>query len=257
MVYKKLMRDGNAVSETLGYILIFGIVFTCIGILIVSGNQIISNTEERTMFQGIEQGFNVLSSDLRKTSFDASPMRTFQIRYDGSMQFVPDDFDVVVARSDGTPVYSGGPVGSIRFRSARTPQSISLENDAVVKNYTDYGPDSSVMSRLPRMYVSKDTHTLMVSVVDLEGAGGSMGGQGVADVRMQYGGITLYSDTPADHAATIKVKTDNTNAWKSYFADAFKDYSPVISASGGWVEVTLTGVDEVKVVEYTINVAMG
>ncbi len=256
MVFNGFVRDRGAVSETLGYVMIFGIVFTCIGILMFSGSQIISDTEERTMFQGIEQSFNVLSSDLRKTSFDASPMRTFQIRYDGTMQFSPGDFDLVVARSDDTPIYSGGPAGSIRFRSTRTSQSISLENDAVVMNYADNGADSSVMSQPPRMYVSEDTRTLMVSVIDLEGAGGSMGGQGVADIRMGYGGVTLYSDTPADHVARIKVKTGNTNAWKSYLAGEFKDYSPAINAAGGWVDVTLTGVDEVKVVEYKINVEM-
>jgi hypothetical protein len=257
MVMKKLIRDGDAVSETLGYIIIFGIVFMCIGILLVSGNQIISNAEEQTMFQGIEQSFNVLSSDLRKTSFDASPMRTLQIRLDGSMEFSPNDFDLVVTGSDDTYIiYPGGPFGSIRFQSARTSKSISLENDAVIKDFSDLGADTSIMSQQPRMYVSDDSHTLMVSVIYLEGIESGVGGQGVADIKMSYDSITTYSDAPPGGIVKIKVLTDNKNAWKNYFLEQFKDYSPAVSFPGGYVELSLQGISKVEVVEYKINVAM-
>ncbi len=258
MGIEAFLKGDRAVSETLGYIIVFGIVFTCIGILVLSGNQIISNAEDRTMFQGLQQSFSVLSSDLRKTAFDASPMRTLQIKYDGSMHFSQNDFQLLVCNKDKAEIFPAtGARGAINFKSSSMQQGLSLENDAVIENYALYS-DSSVMSQTPRIYVSGDSvKTLVVNNINLQGSDASMGGSGVATIRLSSAGITPYPpSTLSEDIVIFKIKTNNQNAWKNYFTSQFSAYNPSFNTSPGEIEVTLTGIDQVQVVVYDINVAM-
>lgn len=252
-----LFNDESGVSETLGYIIIFGIVFTCIGIVIVSGNQIISNTEARTTYQGIQQSFTVLSSDLRKTAFDATPMRTQKIQYTGSMQFSPNDISITVQGTSSRTFT----IGSLTFSSDSLLQSIKLEDDAVIESY-GVGGNQSIMSQEPRMYISSSgtSNTLMVPIIDMKGASGittnsTMGGSGVSTIQMSYNSAMSYPITPyPNNTVNIIVNTGNTNAWKNYLSGQFP--TATVTTSNNVVTALIPNVNQATVIDYKIGISM-
>ncbi len=252
------LTDESGVSETLGYIIIFGIVFTCIGMLVVSGNQAISDAEQRTSFQAIQQSFNVLSSDLRKTAFDAAPMRSIQIKYDGSMQFDPNDVRIAVDTDQGS-VYQAN-IGSFSFIPGRQNQRLKLENDAVIESYGS--GSQSIMSQEPRLYISNINNykVLMISLINMEDITGatntsSLGGTGICTINMRSTGSRQYTLPTTNKNIIISITTDNTNAWKIYFERKFPGSNPGIA--GNVVTATIPNIDQVIVVEYNIGISMG
>ncbi len=80
----------QAVSETLGYIIIFGIITACIAMVFVIGSQIITQTQDRANFQSMEQNFEVISSDVSRTAFEASPAMSTRVKIDsGTLSMLP------------------------------------------------------------------------------------------------------------------------------------------------------------------------
>ena len=81
-------KDDKAVSETIGFILIFAIVLTCIGIILLYGNQVLDVTKNENNFQSIQQGFIVLQSDLQQVALEQTPVKTSMIHLeDGTVFF--------------------------------------------------------------------------------------------------------------------------------------------------------------------------
>lgn len=247
---KALFRNDQAVSETIGYILIFGIVMTCIGIIAVTGNQVIADTEERNSFQGIEQSFTVLSSDLKKTALESTPLRTMMIKFDlGSMNSEHYSLEMVV-KYPGSPDYTYDS-GTILYNSNHDGQGVSIENGAVI---TRYGTDSSMMSRPPRMYYSPDTGTLMISAINITCGHASIGGPAICTVRMMHQNSSIYdvsSPTPRD--VIISIKSDCREAWKSYLINSLGGIDEP-SADPQWVSVKIPNTKRVAIVTYNVTV---
>ncbi|MCD1294136.1 hypothetical protein CUJ83_03900 [Methanocella sp. CWC-04] len=246
-----LFSDERAVSEAIGYVIIFGMVITCIGIVLVSGDQVIKDTEARTSFQGVEQSFNVLASDLTKTALESSPVKTTRIKFDmGSLRLEPDDNMLVVKFPSGgaVPIYSGN-YGSVRFESSRNDRAISLENGAIVEEYSI----SSIMSKPPRMYYSPDSKTLMITVIDLKGERAAVGNSALCSIQMKYSGSELIDISGPENTVEICVMTNATDAWKSYFTNDFTPVMTIQPSSDGWVNATLGNVKRVMIVRYDID----
>ncbi|HTX43666.1 MAG TPA: hypothetical protein VMC61_02970, partial [Methanocella sp.] len=62
------MFDDKAVTETMGYILLFMIVLTAIALLLLFGNSIINNEKEKNNFQSVGQGFDIIQSDMKQVA---------------------------------------------------------------------------------------------------------------------------------------------------------------------------------------------
>ena len=259
-----LFNDENGVSEALGYILIFGVVFSCIGILLVMGNQIIGSTESQTSFQGLEQSFNVLTSDISQTAFQATPSQTMQIRYDGTMRFLPAGTTITVSPSDGTQTKTYTP-GVIRFDSNSLGQNLEIVDGALATNWGD--TNNSQLTTQPRIYVANDTKTLFISIINLQGNNFIKSGSGISNIKLTYISTNIDNlDTSSTHMATMTIKTNSTVAWATYFKSQFASYNPVVTTDytqhPAVVSVTMgvpssiNTIDHVTVVTYNIGVQM-
>ncbi len=79
-----------AVSESLGYILIFGIVMACILLLYTLGSQIIAENQKSASFQSMSQNFNVIHSDVMAVAAGSSPVMTTKMSItDGTLVLLP------------------------------------------------------------------------------------------------------------------------------------------------------------------------
>lgn len=237
--------DEYAVSETLGYIIIFGIVVAGIAMVFLIGSQIIGSTQESASFQSIEQSFNVVGSDIRSTAFQESPMMVTRIKIDyGALAMLPDNASgsqVMITDSSGN-VINDTPIGVLTFNSAVYGKSITLENGALVKMQGGNGSYGSSMILQPRIFYSNSTKTLMVTLINLKGDYRGFTG-GIDNIRSQYISSDISSHTLVTPTITIKVRSNYTGAWNDYFMSTLPSADKIIDTSGDtshWSNVTLS-----------------
>lgn len=252
-------ENDRAVSETLGYILIFGIVSACIGMVFITGSQIISDTQESANFQGMEQNFNVISSDLRRTAFEESPVMTTNIKVDyGTLSLSP------VGHSDVKMlVYYNGhlydmDLGSLTFQSSVWGKSISIENGAMVKMYGGNGAWNSLMTQQPRIYYSDSTKTLYIASISLHGEQSAMAG-GVSRLQSKFIDSEIYDNySVSPEAVTICMKSNYTGAWSLYFRDTLSSCGSINTTdpSEYWTNFTIGQVNRMVLVKYNVDVSI-
>mgnify|MGYP005832179885 FL=1 len=248
-----LHNNDEAVSESLGYILIFGVVISCIGIMLLSGSQVISDTEKRNSLQAVEQSFNILSSDIKMTAFDSSPIRTDRIKIDGGSILVDSQEPVLTVKYPGSSVLFTDAIGSVVYASDSSDDTIAVENGALIKGY---GTSNSQIVSEPRMYYCQDTRTLMISVIDISGVPSSIGGDTICNLKLKSSGVAqpIEMISASGDTVTISIKSEYGRAWEQYYTKSFKPNMAVQPGPSGWTTVTLDNVRRVIIVRYDINV---
>jgi hypothetical protein len=236
--------DERAVSETLGYVIIFGVVLAGIAMVFLIGSQIINSTQESASFQSIEQSFNVVGSDIRSTAFQESPMMVTRIKVDyGVLSMLPDTAsgsEVIITDSSGSLI-NDTPIGVLTFASEDYGKSITLENGALVKMYGGNGSYGSSMILQPRIFYSNSTKTLMVTLINLKGDYRGFTG-GIDNIRSEYISSDISSHTLVTPTINIKVRSNYTGAWNDYFLNTLPSASKIIDTTGDtshWSNVTI------------------
>lgn len=263
------LNNSEAVSESLGYIMIFGVVLACIAIMFVAGSQIIDSNQKSTSFQSMVQNFNVMQANLMATASGSSPVMTtaFNVNY-GTLSLLPEEEsgNVIVIRFGSHPDIVV-PIGSLVFTSAST-QQIALENGAIITAYDWDSLNDSIMTQKPRLFYSNTTGTLMVCTVNLRGTRSSISSSFVP-LKLESRGLpspSNYTTADADgEPVEICVRSNFTNAWTIYLEDIPGMYGNVDTGSPvEWANVTLSdkynignGVKKLILVNYEVDVSLG
>ena len=255
-----LTDDDRAVSESLGYVIIFGVIVSCIALVLLSGNQIINDTEKQTSFNGMKQSFDVIGSDLRKAAYGGTTVITTSVKVDSGSLYMKDasssDMRIEVYDDTNFDHYKyGKDIGAIGYTSDIYGQSIGIENGAVIETYGGNGKTGSIMTSQPRIFYSAATGTLMIDVINLDGASVSQGG-GVARIQTKSEDFSTETFTPSSSNVEIRVKTDNPGAWNDYFTNGPKlTVSTADNADPDhWSYAKITGVQKVIIVTYDMSV---
>ncbi len=216
-----MRKSDLAVSESLGYILIFGTVMACIAILFVTGSQIISENQKSASFKSMAQNFNVIQSDLVSTASGSSPVMTAKISInDGVLNLLPDTEgnNKVVVTFNGPPTEI--PLGKLVYETS--DKSIALEDGAIITLYGLDGATGSIMSQQPKIYYSPTMGRLMIGTIVLQG---DHTGISSSFVPLQF----TSDGTPTPQVETslalhgepvvLYVKTNYSGAWMDFLTN--------------------------------------
>jgi hypothetical protein len=280
---RSFFSSDTAVSESLGYILIFGVVMACIALLYLNGSAIINDAQESTSYQGMEQSFGVVNSDLSRSAYGESPVMTSRVNVNygllclnpsdvtGSRMIIYDPVGHNPADPDFDTYGYDRPIGNITFESVKWGKSITIENGAILEMYGGSGQFGTVMTTEPRIFYSAKTKTLIVSVINLTMTDGSVMaiGNGVASLRSNYTSINIKNIGIASNKANISIRTRYTGAWKSFLEDDIPGIIKGVeiisfdtSHGEEWVNATIEFMNpdrelkKITVITYNINVKM-
>ncbi|MDI3486053.1 MAG: hypothetical protein PWQ50_1273 [Methanolobus sp.] len=73
-------RTNAAVSETLGYILLFAIVTLSMGVIYAIGYPALQSNMDANVFESAEQNFIVLQSNMERVAFDQTPVKVLKLK---------------------------------------------------------------------------------------------------------------------------------------------------------------------------------
>jgi len=219
---RKFLRSESAVSEVIGFILIFSIVVLAISAIYAVGYPTIQSSKENAQFQDMEQSFMVLQSNINTVAFGQAPVRTLKTSLGGgSLTVYPSEYlteeQITVKNTTGTIIWEGT-IGAIEYEN--NGRSIAYVGGGV---WEKYPAGSAIKVSEPRIFVHEDNgnRTVSVSIINISGELSSVGGEGTASVRVRSNSLITPSPIitypPGD--VTITVTSDYADAWGRYFED--------------------------------------
>jgi len=241
MQIDRTIKKGNdrAVSEAIGFIILFGIIIAGIGLVTLYGYPMLLQQQSSSNEQIMEKNMIVLQNDLKSLAYKTVPYKETSLNVGGgaltvynmsyntatSANFSIYDFDGdTIQKNDGTYATSASPLifypGDLRYESDSAETGISLENGAVVKRMI--AENGSAMLAEPRWFYDAPTNTAVIYLIGFNTTD-IMAQTGVGTVKMnlEQTNFTSYTTTgdPIHLKYTPNNNADYSTAWDDYFTD--------------------------------------
>jgi len=222
--YRRDTIHDRAVSEALGFIIIFGIMLTGIGLVALYGYPVLVQEQQNSNIRNMERNMIVLQSDFNSLTVKSVPYKETMMQVAGGTLMVAKEPDPIhpyfeVTRDGVTTLLQFFP-GELKYISDNGDAVIVTENGAVHKRYYS-SPGGSVMISEPRWFYDEPTQTFVMSFIRVN-ASNNLAQTGIGTVSMKI----VDSDEKIEDVtgSTIRVHysanpEDNYNvAWKNYFS---------------------------------------
>jgi hypothetical protein len=268
------IRSEEAVSEAIGFIIIFSLVLTGIALVTLYGYPLILkqqiSSDERTM----EQAMITIQNDMKLLSYSNVPYKDTPLRVSGGALTVfntttsPETFSIRWGNASGWHDFAFSPLatGEIRYISDQGTAVISLQNGAVLKRQQD--ADGSVMVAEPRWFYDDNTRTFVLFLVSVQ-SDSMLSLNGIGNIQMsRLAGPDVTDENKNDLGNWVRMPgwsvnnsirieysdtADNyTKAWENYFTGA-SIVAGGLEASGAGAYV-LDDVDRVVIKRYNITI---
>jgi len=249
-------RNEQAVSEAIGFIIIFGIIIAGIGLVTLYGYPLLLQQQTNADEQIMEKNLIVLQNDVKSLAYKTVPYKetslkvgsgslaVYNMSYDTSnsasfsIYSVNGDPSTCITKDDGSCYTSSDPLnvhpGDLRYESTSAQTGMSLENGAVVKRML--AQNGSTMLAVPRWFYDSTTKTGVIYLIGFNTTD-AMSRAGVGTVKMELDQAKTNSTEYPVTANRVHVtyfpntNADYSTAWDTYFQNTL-DMSP--DGSGGY-----------------------
>lgn len=208
--------DERAVSEILGYILIFSLIVATVGLVSISGLPALDSARESEQLQNAERAFDVLNSNMAEVYERGSPSRATELSASDARVELrePVTFNVSVEDEDGNVTSARAEIAPIVFSGLGETEFV-YEAGAVIREQRD----SSIMLRDPPMKLDDDR--LFFTLVETFGDSRQSVGSGTVLVRAASTNREVVLAEVIDASAEqVNVTVSNTargDAWAEFF----------------------------------------
>jgi hypothetical protein len=216
----------SGVSETVGFIIIFGLVMTGIALITLYGYPLLLQEQANANVKNMERNLIILQNDVKSLTYKNVPYQETTLQVSGGTLFVKQEPDNTTSGAYFEISGTGTPIriypGEIYFDSSDGQATVALENGAVHIIYRS-SPNGSAMIANPRWYYDPINSTYVLSFIRIN-ASADMSQTSIGSVKMhivdsnQTGPIDITSDT-----VTIKYHGSHEHnyrvAWYNYFKD--------------------------------------
>jgi hypothetical protein len=204
-------RNDAAVSETVGFILMFAIVILSMSMIYILGYPILQEHIESSVFENAQQSFIVLQSDMKRVAFEQVPVKTMKIKLHSSTISIDNRSSMLISYNDGTSHSYNYPTGEIEF--TKDDKVLTYENGGL---WMKQPPSGAIMVSKPPIYtgIINNENMTTIGVVNVHGRR-SMGGNGIASITMQHNtsGLTKPS-VPVN--VTVTINSVYSTQWARY-----------------------------------------
>jgi len=254
---RKENKNDRAVSETIGFIIVFGIIIGGIGLVTLYGYPMLLKQQSSADEQIMEKNLIVLQNDVKSLAYKTVPYKETSLKIGGGAlsvyNMIPDtgksyfslysdnaDLNRCIKNEAGECATSESSAltfypGDLRYESASAQTGLSLENGAVVKRVI--AQEGSVMLAEPRWFYDSTTSTAVIYLIGFNTTD-MMSRTGIGTVKMELDQTKTNSsqyELPAgDHiyvTYTPNANADYSAAWENYFTNTLKMTDPTHSGT--------------------------
>lgn len=263
----KKNRADRAISEAIGFIIIFGIIIAGIGLVTMYGYPMLLQQQSSSNEQIMEKNMIVLQNDLKSIAYKTVPytetslnvgggaLTVYNMTYDNATESnfaVYDDNGIIAFQTNPLLFFTG----DLRYESTSAQTGLSLENGAVVKRML--AESGSSMLAEPRWYYDSQTNTAVIYLIGFTTPTTDILSQeGVGTVKMNLD-LTNYTsyNLPAGDGLYVRYLPNNnadySAAWDNYFTGTLN----LNSLGGGVYQWPLNSAQSAEVVIYQYQVAI-
>jgi hypothetical protein len=250
-----LGTDESGLSDTIGFVLTFGVVVTSVGLVSVVGLGQLQDFSTDQQLRNAQTTFELIARSFDEIEEGQTDTRTDALELDGGQVFVNRTSTATVSvERPGTNYEATLPLNALVYRAEGT--EIVYENGATFRGSSDW--DSGILNHEPGL-VCRDRGAV-ISVVTLSPESeNAFGGAGTLRVTGREQNTTLLYPTAdsgpgsADSATGVEVDIDSprSSQWRDYFRDTRFD----VDGSGDTATVSCDGVERVYVRQTVVSVA--
>mgnify|MGYP006281593341 CR=1 FL=1 len=206
----------RAVSEILGYILIFSLIVATVALVSISGLPALDSARESEQIQNAERAFDVLNSNMAEVYKRGSPSRATELSAGDARVEIrePVIFNVSVENADGNVTSEEAEIAPIVF-SGRGETEFVYEAGAVIREQRD----SSIMLRDPP--IKLDDERLFFTIVETfsDSQQSASGGSVLVRATSTDRNIVLAEviDSTSEQVNITVSNTDRGDAWSQFF----------------------------------------
>ena len=227
---ERRVSDRRAVSDVLGFVLVFALIMTTVGTVSVLGTGSLTDLRDAERMNNAERAFEVLADNVADIHRRGAPSRATEIKLHGARltSGEPTKLTVRLDNVDGTPTYSAT-VDPIRYEPTIGESGLVYEAGAVIRE----DPSGAVMRREPTMTFT-DTggrRTAVVPLVQTRFQRASGGDDSIVLVRTERSITEVFTsrtdpsvDGVSEYVLTIRVESTRPRAevWNRYFESEFE-----------------------------------
>lgn len=223
---RKCKQKWNAlergVSESIGFILIFSLVVTGIGIVTLYGYPLLMKQQMGTDIRIMEKTFIVLQNDVKSLVYKNVPYKETSLKIAGGMLHAKDATETpqtLILYYNTSEEYTSFNPGELKFDADYGDTSIILENGAVITANRIQG--GSAMLSDPRWFYDNQTGTFVISLIRFTTSGSSSRtGVGTIGLRLTDINQTILGIEPETGFIQYHPgdsDDDYSVAWDNYF----------------------------------------
>ena len=178
MAKKRALKRESGVSETIGFVIILGLVVTGISLVTLYGYPILLSEQANANVRNMERSMIVIQNDLKSLAFKNVPFKETSIQISGgSLSVINQDsgssspyFNIYYYDpTGGTPsnrIITDFKPGRLEYQSDKGDAVVILENGAVIIRYWSDSTGSAMLAE-PRWFYDSTTSTLVIPLIKL------------------------------------------------------------------------------------------
>lgn len=202
------VESESAVSESIGFILVTGIMVTAIGIIVMTGYPMLQSAMDNGHMQNMENGFILLGKSIDNVAEQKAPTQSVELNlYGGTLETYNSGIINITYTNLTTQWTDSYGMTTVTYSHSGDEQ-IGYEFGGVFKNIAGYG------------YVIKNPNIVnnsnfIIPIVNVYSSRTSIGGNGLAKVEINGGepSLAYYSGITQ---INFSVKSDFYKGWEIY-----------------------------------------
>lgn len=251
----RMANEERAVSEIIGYILIFALIITTVGFVSISGLPTFDSVRESEQLQNAERAFDVLNSNMAEVHERGAPSRATELNAgDATVETgEPVTFNVSVKENGDTVEYAEAEINPVVFSGLGETEFVYVAG-AVIRDQ----PDRSLMLREPpfKLGEKRAAFTLVETFSDSRQStgGGTVLVRAASTSRSVAIADTSTADSQYDEINITVSDSPRQDLWERYFEDELGmencDNGAELSCQGdldGEVKQTFVTVQEIEI----------
>lgn len=216
----------RGVSEILGYILIFSMVISSVGILYISGVGSITEYRDIEQSNNADRAFVALATSIEDVHRGSAPQRAGEIRLGEGTLAVDDSTALAAKVADDNGVLWSKTIGENSLTYQYDKTTIRYETGAVIRSNSEW----STVSKEPPFQCSPDYAIVSSLSIQEQGDISSISESGTVLVSTKRDTVDAKEFKPSEssdpYTVTLSVSSDAPQAWNSYLTES------------GWIETT-------------------
>lgn len=229
----------RAVSDVLGYALVFALIMSTVGVVYTTGIGGLNDVRESEKIANAERAFDVLDSNIADLSRGTAESRGTEIQLEDATIGFADPVIVNVSVENGGSYR--GTIRPIYFSGSDDETRIVAENGGVFRQQ-----DETAVIRNEPSFVF-DEERVVVPLLVTRSRDTERSGSGRVLVRTSVADRSVIHLPAPDSNVSVKIESPRAGAWKEYLEDSSESCEVTGNVTTCWIDTNEAYVQVVRV----------